>query len=491
MRRSVANRAGGGEEISFGIFRRRPLRSGTEVRMQEERIRELVRKQRAFFAGGRTYDFGLRKAALCRLRESIRKREDRICRALREDLGKTEAESYLCEVGMALREIGEQLRHLETWGKPRRVPSGLACFPAKSRIVPQPYGTVLIMAPWNYPFLLTMQPLAGALAAGNCCVVKPSAYSPHTSSVIAEILRECFPEKYAAAVTGGREENRLLLEERFDYIFFTGSVSVGKFVMEKAAAHLTPVTLELGGKSPCAVDRTADLSLAARRIAFGKFLNCGQTCVAPDYVLIEECVREKFLTELRRWIRKMYGENPLDNPAWGNIVNPRHFARLCGLLDPEKTVCGGGVREETLQIAPTVLSGVAWEDPVMREEIFGPILPVLSVRNMAEAMEQIAAHPHPLASYVFTRDPDVERRFVRYVQSGGCCVNDTVLHLASAGLPFGGVGDSGMGSYHGKKSFETFSHEKGVLKRGKWPDVPVRYQPYGRGKLAAMKLLLR
>ena len=459
--------------------------------MQEERVRELVRKQRAFFAGGRTFDLRLRKEALRRLREGIRKHEKEICEALYADLGKTEGESYLCEVGMALKEIGEQIRHLEIWGRPRRVPSGLSCFPARSYVVPQPYGTVLIMAPWNYPFLLTMQPLAGALAAGNCCVVKPSAYSPGTSAVIAKVLEECFPKKYVAVVQGGRQENQQLLEERFDYIFFTGSVSVGKFVMEKAARHLTPVTLELGGKSPCAVDRTADISLSAKRIAFGKWLNCGQTCVAPDYVLIEEDVKEEFVRALRFWTKKMYGDAPLDNPAWGKIVNRKHFDRLCGLMDPEKIAFGGEVREETLQIGPAVLTEVSWEDPVMQEEIFGPILPILSVRDMEEARKQIAARPHPLACYVFTKDPKAERDFVRYVQSGGCCVNDTILHLASAGLPFGGVGDSGMGSYHGKKSFETFSHEKGVLKRGLHPDVPVRYQPFDRGKLAMMKMLLR
>lgn len=275
--------------------------------MQEERVRELVRKQRAFFAGGRTFDLRLRKEALRRLREGIRKHEKEICEALYADLGKTEGESYLCEVGMALKEIGEQIRHLEIWGRPRRVPSGLSCFPARSYVVPQPYGTVLIMAPWNYPFLLTMQPLAGALAAGNCCVVKPSAYSPGTSAVIAKVLEECFPKKYVAVVQGGRQENQQLLEERFDYIFFTGSVSVGKFVMEKAARHLTPVTLELGGKSPCAVDRTADISLSAKRIAFGKWLNCGQTCVAPDYVLIEEDVKEEFVRALRFWTKKCTG----------------------------------------------------------------------------------------------------------------------------------------------------------------------------------------
>ena len=459
--------------------------------MREKQIHALIQRQRDFFAQGKTFSFGFRKEALRRLRRGISEHEAEICQALQADLGKSEGESYLCEVGMALREIGEQLRHLEKWGRPRRMPSGLACFPAKSYVVPQPYGTVLIMAPWNYPFLLTIQPLAGALAAGNCCIVKPSAYSSHTSAVIKKLLEECFPKKYVAAVQGGRQENGWLLEEKFDFIFFTGSVSVGKLVMEKAAKFLTPVTLELGGKSPCVVDRSADISLAAKRIAFGKWLNCGQTCVAPDYVLIEEEVKEEFLCALRFWTEKMYGKSPLDNPAWGKIINRKHFDRLCELMDPKKAVFGGEVREETLQIGPTVLTDVNWEDPVMREEIFGPILPVLSVENMAEARRRIAARSHPLACYLFTRDPAVERDFVRYVQSGGGCVNDTILHLASAGLPFGGVGDSGMGSYHGKKSFETFSHEKGVLKRGLHPDVPLRYQPMGKGKYMLMKLVMR
>lgn len=457
----------------------------------KNRIETILEKQRAFFATGKTFDTGFRRAALLRLKKAVRRCEKEICAALGADLGKSDTEGYMCEIVLTLAEIDEQLKHMEEWSRTRQVKTSLANFPSRGLLVQEPYGTVLIMSPWNYPFLLAMEPLAGAIAAGNCCVVKPSAYAPRTSAVIAAMVREIFPIRYAAVIEGGRKENQELLEQKFDYIFFTGSVAVGKHVMEKAAAHLTPVTLELGGKSPCIVDRTARLSLAAKRIVFGKFLNCGQTCVAPDYVLVDRRVKDAFLKELIRWTKKMYGEDAFANPDYGRIVNRKHFDRIRGLIMPQKVVYGGRVREESLQIEPTILYPASAADAVMQEEIFGPLLPVIVVEDMEEAQRFIQAGPRPLACYVFTSRKKTEERFLRDCSFGGGCINDTIMHLTTQTLPFGGVGDSGMGSYHGRKSFETFSHQKSVLKKSVLLDVPARYQPYRAWKKAVIRVLGR
>lgn len=453
------------------------------------RSKAILRKQRAFFATGRTCETAFRREALRRLEKAVARHEKEICAALKADLGKSETEAYMSEVVLTLAEIKEQLKNLEKWSRQKKVKTSLANFPSKGYLVQEPYGVTLIMSPWNYPFLLTMEPLAGAIAAGNCCVVKPSAYSPRTSAVIAAILREIFPMKFVAAIEGGRKENQELLEQKFDYIFFTGSVSVGKLVMEKAARYLTPVTLELGGKSPCIVDRTAKLSLAAKRIVFGKFLNCGQTCVAPDYVLVDRRVKDAFLKELIRWTKKMYGEDAFCNPDYGRMVNRKHFDRVRGLIASQKVVCGGRAKEESLQIEPTILFPVTEKDDVMQEEIFGPLLPVLAVDSMEEAQRFISGRPKPLACYVFTSSKRTEKRFLRYVSFGGGCINDTIMHLTTQTLPFGGVGSSGMGSYHGRKSFETFSHQKSVLKKSVLLDVPARYQPYAEWKRAVIRIL--
>lgn len=397
----------------------------------------------------------------------------------------------MCEIGLTLSELRFVRKHIPAWSSNRTVHTPLAQFHGKSFTVQEPYGTVLIMSPWNYPVLLTLEPLIGAMAAGNCCVVKPSAYSPAVSKVLAEMIGESFPEKYVAALEGGREENQALLEQEFDYIFFTGGVNVGKLVMEKAAAHLTPVTLELGGKSPCIVDHTANLKLAARRIVFGKYLNCGQTCVAPDYVLIEQCVKEKFLEYVKKEVIRMYGESPLDNPDYGRMINGRHFERVLELIDQAKTVCGGRSREDTLQIAPTVLDGVTENDAVMQEEIFGPVLPVLAVHSVEEAYQFVKKRPKPLALYLFTSDRKTEQRFLREVPFGGGCVNDTIIHLATPYMGFGGVGGSGMGSYHGRKSFDTFSHEKSIVKKYTWIDLPMRYQPYAKWKQKLIRMFVK
>lgn len=444
----------------------------------ESPIQTLVEKQRRFFATRKTFSPDLRAACLRRLHDAILAHEAEINAALQADLGKSPTETYMCETGMTLSELRYQLAHLRRWARPRPHPTDLANFPAQSFSVWEPYGVVLVMSPWNYPFMLCMEPMIGAVAAGNCCVLKPSAYAPATSAVIRTIVGEVFPPEYVAVVEGGRAENAALLEQRFDYIFFTGGVTVGRLVMEKAAAHLTPVSLELGGKSPCIVTAGCNLRLAARRLVFGKYLNCGQTCVAPDYVLADARIKDELLRCIRAEITRQFGADPLQNPAYGRIVNQKHFDRILGLIDPAKVAHGGQSDPAALRIAPTVLDGVEPGDAVMQEEIFGPVLPILTYRTLDEAERFIQSREKPLALYLFTRDRAVEKRFLRYVAFGGGCVNDTIMHLATPHMGFGGVGGSGMGSYHGRKSFETFSHEKSILKKHTWLDMPMRYQPY-------------
>lgn len=457
----------------------------------EKTIESAVERLRAHFATGATIDIDERVDALVRLRKAVKNAEPRIAEALAADLGKPSQESYMCEIGLTLAELRHQLGHLRGWAEPKRVRTDLANFPATSFTVAEPYGVVLVMSPWNYPFMLAMEPLIGAIAAGNCCLVKPSAYAPATSQVVADIVAEAFDPGHAFVVQGGRAENAALLEQRFDYIFFTGSTTVGKLVMQKAAAHLTPVSLELGGKSPCIVAADADIELAARRIVFGKYLNCGQTCVAPDYVLVDEQVHDRFVDAVKRNITAMFGEFPLDDPSYGRIVNRKHFGRLLGLIEPAKTAFGGGFDADSLRIEPTVMTNVTFDDAVMQEEIFGPVMPVIALEHIEEAEALVKSMPEPLALYLFTRDAALQDRFVRHVPFGGGCINDTVMHLATSNMGFGGVGASGMGSYHGKKSFDTFSHEKSILKKGSWFDAPLRYRPYSKAKETAIRALLR
>ena len=453
--------------------------------------KSMLHTQRAYFQTGDTKDVEFRIRQLKKLYQWITVHEQEIMDALYMDLNKSNFEAYATEIGIVKEEIRYTLKHLRKWAAPKRVPTPITQFPSKSFIYPEPYGIVLIMSPWNYPFQLTIAPLVGAICAGNCAVVKPSAYSPHTTKVMADMLRELFQEKYIAVVEGGRQENQALLNEKFDYIFFTGGVTVGKEVMAKAAKHLTPVTLELGGKSPCVVDRTAKLELAAKRIAFGKLLNCGQTCVAPDYILVERSVKDEFLVYLKKWIVRMYGADATENDAYVKMINQKHFDRVTGLIDPEKVVFGGGWNERTMQIQPTILDDVTAEDAVMQEEIFGPIFPILPVDSMAEAEEFIRKREKPLALYLFTQNKALAERFLRYVPFGGGCINDTIIHLATSRMGFGGVGGSGMGSYHGKKSFETFSHEKSIVNKHTWMDLPVRYAPYHRIQRLLLRLFLR
>ena len=456
----------------------------------QEAIQALLGRQRAYFAGGGTLPVPARIRALERLEQALLAHEEDLYQALRADLGKSRTESYLCEVGLTLSELRYVRRHVKAWSRRRPALPSLAQLPGRCFLQPEPYGVVLILSPWNYPVLLTLEPLIGALAAGNCAVVKPSAYSPNTSAVLSALIEEALPQEHAAVIQGGRQENQTLLGQKFDYIFFTGSVSVGREVMAQAATHLTPVTLELGGKSPCIVDGTADLALAARRIVFGKFLNCGQTCVAPDYLLVQREKKDALLAQIAREIVRMYGEHPLESPDYGKIINEKHFRRLLGLLDSDKLVLGGERDPAALRIPPTILDNVTGEDPVMQEEIFGPILPVLPVDSLEEAIAFVRERPRPLALYLFTSSREAERRVFSQLSFGGGCVNDTILHLASSHLPFGGVGDSGMGAYHGKYSFLTFSHEKGILKTSTRLDVPLRYPPYTvRKERWARKLL--
>ncbi|HJH49058.1 aldehyde dehydrogenase [Merdimonas faecis] len=446
--------------------------------MTEQEIKDLVTRQRKYFQTGATLPVSVRVDALKRLYGVISGCEKEIHTALKRDLGKSGFESYMCETGLVLEEISYMLKHIHRFAREKNVRTPLAQFHSRSFKKPSPYGVTLIMSPWNYPFMLTLSPLVDALAAGNTAVVKPSAYSPHTSDVILQILSQCFDPEYVAVVTGGRAENTCLLREHFDYIFFTGSQSVGKEVMRNAAEHLTPVTLELGGKSPCIVDKSADIKLAARRIVFGKYLNCGQTCVAPDYIYCHRSVKDKLIKEVQKQIQKQYGKQPLRNPNYGKIINEKHFNRLLGLIDKNKTVHGGDSDRHALRIEPTVLDNVTFADAVMQEEIFGPIMPILIFDSMDEVIHNINAMPHPLALYLFTSDKAAAKKVTSRCGFGGGCINDTIIHLATTEMGFGGFGESGMGSYHGKVGFDTFSHYKSIVDKKTWIDLPMRYQPY-------------
>jgi len=431
--------------------------------MTEQEIRCIVDGQRNFFLTGNTLDVKFRIQSLQKLKASILKYESEIHAAIQKDLGKSEFESYMCETGLTLSEITYMLKHIRSFAKEKRVRTPLAQFHSRSYRKPSPHGVVLIMSPWNYPFLLTIEPLVDAIAAGNTAVIKPSAYSPHTSAVIYRMISECFAPEYVSVITGGRAENTCLLGEKFDYIFFTGSQSVGKEVMRKAAEHLTPVTLELGGKSPCIVEKSANLKLAARRIVFGKYLNCGQTCVAPDYIYCDASVKDALLKEISRQIRKQFGKDPLHNKNYGKIINEKHFQRICSLIDPDKIIVGGENNPERLQITPTVMDQVTFQDAIMGQEIFGPVLPVLTYRTLDEAVSQIQSMPHPLALYLFTSDQTVVQKVTSRCGFGGGCINDTIIHLATSEMGFGGFGESGMGAYHGKDGFDTFSHYKSIV----------------------------
>ena len=452
---------------------------------------ELLEKQREYFATGATLPAKARVAALKKLKDVILAREKDINEALKADLGKGGFESYMCEVGMTLSELSYMIKRTRRWARNTVVPTPLAQYPATSYVKKSPYGCVLVMSPWNYPFMLSMEPLIDAIAAGNTVIVKPSAYSPATSAIVAEVIREAFPPELATTVLGGRKENSALLDMPFDKIFFTGSVAVGKEVMRHAAERLTPVTLELGGKSPCIVGKSANIRLAARRIVFGKYLNCGQTCVAPDYVVVHSSVKEKFIEAVKKEIVLQFGEHPLENAAYGKIVNKKHFDRILSLIDSQKVVFGGGSDTQTLRIEPTVMDNVARDDAVMGEEIFGPVMPILTFENTEELIAEINAQPHPLALYVFSSDSKFANSILDRCAFGGGCVNDTIIHLATSQMGFGGFGASGMGAYHGKEGFDCFTHKKSIVDKATFFDMPVRYQPYTKLKYKLLKMFMK
>ena len=446
--------------------------------MTKEQIHALLETQRAYYHSGVTIPVKFRIHQLKKLYTAVKNHEKEINDALQSDLGKSPFEGFMCEIGMTLSEISYLIRHTKSFSKKKRVSTPLAQFPSRSFAQPVPYGNTLIMSPWNYPFLLTMDPLATAIAAGNTAILKPSAYSPATSKMVEKIVKECFPPEYIAVVTGGREENAALLEEKFDFIFFTGSQAVGKEVLRHAAEHLTPVVLELGGKSPCIVDRDANIPLAAKRIVFGKFLNCGQTCVAPDYILCHKSIKDTFVKEVCKQIASQFGEDPLANKDYGKIINRKHFDRLVELIDSRKVVAGGNADRDSCRIAPTVMDGVTYEDKVMGEEIFGPIMPILTFEEFDALVADLKGRAKPLALYLFSKNKAHIRTVTTELSYGGGCINDVIIHLATSEMGFGGVGESGMGAYHGKVGFDTFSHRKSMVDKKTWLDLPMRYQPY-------------
>jgi aldehyde dehydrogenase (NAD+) len=461
-----------------------PIAHGEEIR---DRVQALLHHQRAFFSTRQTQDIDFRLTQLKALKQVILNRQNDIVAAIHADLGKPEFEAYLTEIGVT-QEIDYAIKHLRTWAKPQKVSTSLTTFPSSAQIRSEPLGVVLIISPWNYPFQLMIAPLVGAIAAGNCALLKPSELAPHTSQIITQIIQATFAPNYIAVVEGGIEASQTLLEERFDHIFFTGGTAIGKVIMAAAAQHLTPVTLELGGKSPCVVDRDVPLEHTARRIIWGKFLNAGQTCVAPDYLLVDRQIKPALLAALQKTIREFYGNDPSQSPDYGRIISDRHFSRLADLLQGE-ILMGGETKAEERYIAPTLIDQVSWTDAIMQDEIFGPILPILEYEDLGEAIAQINARPKPLALYLFSKNKQVQNRVLQETSSGGVAINETIMQIAPHALPFGGVGSSGMGSYHGKFSFDTFSHRKSIFYKPFWLDIKLRYAPYA-GKIEGVKRMM-
>lgn len=446
--------------------------------MIPEQIQNTADRLRDYFFSGRTRDINFRIKQLRKLKKAIEKNETKIIQALNLDLGKPETEAYIAEIAIIIYEIETVIKQLKSWTKPEKVSTPFSLFPGSSYIYPEPYGVVLIVSPWNYPFQLAIAPLVGAISAGNCAVIKPSEISPNTSDVIAQLVENCFDPDYITVIEGAKKETQTLLSQKFDYIFFTGGSHIGKIVMEAASKHLTPVTLELGGKNPCIIDKGIDTEMSAKRIAWAKFFNAGQTCVAPDYLLVHPAVKSKFLESLKKTITQFYGDDPHQSPDYARIVNRQHFDRLSQMMEKGEIIAGGETSAEDLYIAPTVIDGISWHDPIMQEEIFGPILPVLEYENLNQVISSIRMLPKPLALYLFSRNEAHQEKLLTSLSSGALCINDAMGHVGNQDLPFGGVGDSGMGAYHGKLSFDTFSHKKSVLKRGIWLDPPIKYPPY-------------
>ncbi|MBD1927845.1 aldehyde dehydrogenase [Trichocoleus sp. FACHB-90] len=451
---------------------------------------DVIDKQRNFFGTGKTKDISFRIEQLKLLKKAIVDNKEAILKALQSDLNKPEFEAYGLEIAFCLEEINNVLKNINNWTKPKKIKAPITQFLSTAKIYSEPLGVVLIIGPWNYPFQLVIAPLVAAIASGNCAILKPSEISLNTSHLLAEIILKYFNPEFVAVVEGGVDTSQQLLEEKFDHIFFTGSGEIGRIVMAAAAKHLTPVTLELGGKTPCIVDAKTHLEYTARRIVWGKFMNAGQTCVAPDYLLVDRKIKKDLLEQIKKCISEFYGENPEKSPDYARIINQKHFNRLCKYLDSGEIVIGGDTNPSEKYIAPTLIEGVDWQDAVMQEEIFGPILPVIEYTELTEAIALVNAKPKPLALYFFSTDKQKQQRVLHQTSSGGACINDTVMHLAVLDLPFGGVGESGIGRYHGKAGFDTFSHQKSVLNKSFLVDVKLRYAPY-LGKLKLLKWLIK
>ena len=451
---------------------------------------DVIDKQRNFFGTGKTKDISFRIEQLKLLKKTIVDNKEAILKALQSDLNKPEFEAYGLEIAFCLEEINNAQKNINNWTKPKKIKAPITQFLSTAKIYSEPLGVVLIIGPWNYPFQLVIAPLVAAIASGNCAILKPSEISANTSYLLAEIILKYFNPEFVAVVEGGVDTSQQLLEEKFDHIFFTGSGEIGRIVMAAAAKHLTPVTLELGGKTPCIVDAKTHLEYTARRIVWGKFMNAGQTCVAPDYLLVDRKIKEDLLEQIKKCISEFYGENPEKSPDYARIINQKHFNRLCKFLDNGEIVIGGDTNPSERYMAPTLIEGVGWQDAVMQEEIFGPILPVIEYTELTEAIALVNAKPKPLALYFFSTDKQKQQRVLHQTSSGGACINDTVMHLAVLDLPFGGVGESGIGRYHGKAGFDTFSHQKSVLNKSFLVDVNLRYAPY-LGKLKLLKSLIK
>lgn len=451
-----------------------------------DKIQEVISRQRAFFRTGTTLPATFRRKSLKALKKALEENEQAFYDAIYADFKKPAVEMYAHEMGIVFGEIDLMLKHLDEWMQPKRVNASLLNFPSTDYIYSEPYGVNLIIAPWNYPMQLTFSPLVGAIGTGNTAVIKPSELTPHTSALTQKIVNEIFDPGHVQVIQGGVSTSTALLAEKWDHIFFTGSVPVGRIVMQAAAKHLTPVTLELGGKSPCIVDEKVDLDLAAKRIVWGKFINAGQTCVAPDYVLAHAKIKDELIEKMGKWVQTFYGENIQESPDYPRIVNERHFDRVSKYLSDGVVAVGGNTDKEDRYIEPTILDNISWDDRVMKDEIFGPILPILTFIDIDEAIHAINDRPKPLALYFFGNRSRIQDRVLRETSSGGACINEVVAHLANHNLPFGGVGNSGIGTYHGKYSFQAFSHQKSVSKKGTWLDVPLRYPPY-KGKLGWIK----
>jgi aldehyde dehydrogenase (NAD+) len=450
---------------------------------------ETIHKQRDFFHTSQTKEVSFRIQQLKTLKQAIIENEAAIFNALKADLNKPVVESFNAEILLVIKEIEYAIKNIKNWTKPKKAEVPWQFFPASAKIYPEPLGVVLIIGAWNYPFQLVVAPLIGAIAAGNCAIIKPSEIASHTSNLIVEIFEKYFDKSYLAAIEGGVETSQTLLAEKFDHIFFTGGAAVGKIVMQAAAKQLTPVTLELGGKSPCIVDSNVDLKIAARRITWGKFFNAGQTCLAPDYLLVDKKIKDNLLNEIKKCLQEFYGENPAKSPDYARIINQKQFDRLVNYLKylkNGKIIIGGETTSEERYIAPTIIDSVSWEDAIMQEEIFGPILPVIEFTDIAEAINIINSQPKPLALYLFSQNQNLQKQVISETSFGGGCINHTIIHYAVPSIPFGGIGNSGIGSYHGKASFDTFSHYKSVLKKPFLLDVKVLYPPY-EGKLSLLR----